>query len=598
MRVVIYIMAAWLGCCAAFAQTKNVRSGELWAVWEEAERKLEAGKFDDAIILYRAYGNNFSSRLKQVQALKTLYNQGQALQKAGKYYEAVNTYKKHRTYEGIGSLAAFENRIEECLSRMENTNPARVKTPDRRILAAEFSYKGLKKLRELDTLGASNDYNQAKKYGGDFSATLKEQYEEGLQITRALGDWGWRYRKLKSATATAEAEKEALESYRNIKGVPVLTSVETRVREITAQIEGKNSMLSYARYCDTDLLLNYVNQNQARLNYSESLISTLNQYKSIQNKVATLRGNIDNSGTVGSAYFSLDSMVRSVRELPVDVKAGLLNCIKAEKTQTFTDYAGQARRAGNLTSARKFEDIANDRENSRNAVYTRDTAPGTAASQQKKPASEAPRTASAEPSPKPLRMFKAALTAGIGSNRPIYRLNNQRQKMSYGLVAQAGGEFAFIDHKNPIDLILSAEYLNTYYYTLNESGRATESFKFGGAGIALTIKIHPTNTNPNKLRPYFKVGREAIIPLTYQYENFSLPFQVNSRNQIRNVVSSIHGGPGVEIQKPHFGFFAELIFNYGIGGMYDNGSTTLGGVNRKVDANFMRGGLKVGVRFW
>ena len=55
MRIIITLIL--LSCTISFAQLPGKRSGELWAVWEEAGKKLEAGQFDQAITLYRAYLN-------------------------------------------------------------------------------------------------------------------------------------------------------------------------------------------------------------------------------------------------------------------------------------------------------------------------------------------------------------------------------------------------------------------------------------------------------------------------------------------------------------------------------------------------------------
>lgn len=189
MRIIIGLICAAIWCNTSLAQLPDKKSSELWAVWEEAGKKLEAGQFDNAITLYRAYQPNFNFRLKQAQALKKLYSEGQKLQKSGNYAEAINIYKKHRSLDGVGSLTVFDLRIEECITRMAGGNASRAKETDRRILAAELAYLGQKKLRELDTLGAQKDYAQAKKYAADFPGPLKEQYEEGLQITKELREW-------------------------------------------------------------------------------------------------------------------------------------------------------------------------------------------------------------------------------------------------------------------------------------------------------------------------------------------------------------------------------------------------------------------------
>ena len=102
----------------------------------------------------------------------------------------------------------FDLRIEECIVQMSAGNGARTREIDRRILAAELAYKGQKKLRELDTLGAQKDYLLAKKYAANFSGPLKEQYEEGLQITKELRGWGKVYEQSKRRPLQPEQEEQ------------------------------------------------------------------------------------------------------------------------------------------------------------------------------------------------------------------------------------------------------------------------------------------------------------------------------------------------------------------------------------------------------
>lgn len=671
---------------ASMAQIPVNKSGELWAVWEEAEKKLENGQFDDAIILYRAYERNFAFRLKQALELKQLYTQGQKLQKAGRYSEAINTYKEHRNLQGIGSLTVFDQQIEECIRQMESPKSPRIKDTEKRVISSVFAYNGQKKLRELDTLGAEKDYNLAKSYGSSFTGNLKEQYEEGLKITEELREWGRQYKRSKTRQLSLAQERNILESYRKIKGVPVLSSVEIKIREIAAEIEGKNSLLSFAQNCETDLLLNYINQNKSRLAFSESLVSTLNQYKSIQNKISILKSNMENAKTVNSAFFSVDSMARSVKELPDDVKKSLELCIKNEKTKTFEAYANQARKAGDLNAEKEFEAIARGTESNTSSacVLTEDFSnsvlsileklktcqPGEArriwdritrqladceykaeilkpyeglvnsiskmesseqtfkgyqtdaqrffqsekyeeakAKYQQMAALEVcdqnernqvVKKALREIRSRQLRSFyRFGITGSIGTNKPSYSVADQKQKMNYGLVTSGGIDFSFIDHHNPIDIVAGLEYINTYYFMLNKGSLATDDYKISGINVSLNFKIHPSNTNPNKIRPYFKIGRDGIIPLSYQYENYASRIKINDKQQLRNVISSIQGAVGLEKQKKHFGYFVEAGVNYGINGIYDKSVLSLTGTGSdQVSANFRRYLIKVGLRFW
>jgi hypothetical protein len=685
MRIIIGLICAAIWSNTCIAQLPDKKSGELWAVWEEAGKKLEAGRFDEAITLYRAYQPNFNFRLKQAQALKRLYSEGQKLQRAGDYAEAVNIYKKHRSLDGVGSLTVFDLRIEECIKQMAGGSASRAREPDRRILAAELAYQGQKKLRELDTLGAQKDYAQAKKYAADFPGPLKEQYEEGLQITKELREWGKLYLQSKRGRLRPEQEKQLLENYRKIKGVPVIDFVEVKVRQVTAEIEGKNSLISYANNCETDLLLNYINQNKSQLSFSEPLIATLNQYKSIQYKIGVLKSSNENSETVRSAYFSVDSMVRAVRQLPDDIRQSLLTCISRDRTKTFEGYADQARKSGNNSAARKFESIALGAGNNRGVggspcegidIFKS----GIISIEQKLKSCEIAEArkiwndislelTDCSQKPEILRLnqgvlnaiekmevgernfiaglaeakallderklddarvkyqqlskidacyaigkqqeikkgleeissrrikpiYRFGLTAGVAVNQPSYKIASQRMKMDYGPLASGGINFSFIDHHNPIDISAGVKYVYTSYRTINADDYADGGYRLGGVGLSLHIKIHPSNTNPDKIRPYFSVGREEIIPLMYEYENYSTQEVVQGRRKLKNLISSLQAGVGLEMQKKHFGFFVEASGSYGMGGLYSGRNLEPGAT--KIDGRFRRLGLDFGVRF-
>jgi hypothetical protein len=667
-------------------QLPDKKSGELWAVWEEAGKKLEAGQFDQAITLYRAYQPNFNFRLKQAQALKRLYVDGQKLQRAGSYAEAINIYKKHRSLDGIGSLTVFDMRIEECMKLMSGGTGSRAKETDRRILAAELAYQGQKKLRELDTLGAQKDYAQAKKYAADFPGPLKEQYEEGLQITKELREWGKLYEQSKRTRLRPEQEKQMLENYRKIKGVPVIDFVEVKVRQVTAEIEGRNSLISYASNCETDLLVNYISQNKSQLSFSDTLLKTLNQYKSIQHKIGVLKTSSENYETVRSAYFSVDSMVRAVRQLPADIRGSLLDCISRDRTKTFEGYADQARKSGNYSAARKFESIALGGGNNRGAggspcdgidnfrsgiisieqklkicqiaearkIWNDISMELTGCSQSSEILRLNQGTLNAiekmeigkrnfingmaeakalldegklddarvkyqrladvdacytidkkqeikkgleEVSSRRIKpIYRFGLTAGVAVNKPSYKIASQRMKMDFGPLASGGINFSFIDHHNPVDISAGVKYIYTSYRTINADDYADGGYRLGGVGLSLHIKIHPSNTNPAKIRPYFSVGREEIIPLMYEYENYSTQEIVRGRRKLKNLISSVQGGVGLEMQKKHFGVFVEASGSYGMGGLYSSRNLDPGAT--KIEGRFRRLGLDFGVRFY
>lgn len=476
-----------------------------------------------------------------------------------------------------------------------------------------------------------------------------------------------------------------LENYRKIKGVPVIDFVEVKVRQVTAEIEGRNSLISYANNCETDLLLNYISENKSQLSFSETLLKTLNQYKSIQFKIGVLKSSNENSETVRSAYFSVDSMVRAVKQLPDDIRQSLLGCISRDRAKTFEGYADQARKSGNNSAARKFESIALGAGNNRgvggspcagidifksgiisieqklkacaiaearkiwndisleltdcsqkseilrlnqgvlNAIekmevgernFINDLAEAkglldegklddarvkyqqlskidacyaTDKQQEIKKGLEEVNSRRVKP------IYRFGLTAGVATNKPSYKIASQRQKMDYGPLASGGINFSFIDHHNPIDVSAGVKYIYTSYRTVNEDDYADGGYRLGGVGVSLNIKIHPSNTNPNKIRPYFSIGREEIIPLMYEYENYSTQEVIQGRRKLKNLISSVQGGVGLEMQKKHFGFFVEASGSYGMGGMYSSRDLEPGA--KKIDGRFRRLGLDFGVRF-
>jgi len=46
------------------------------------------------------------------------------------------------------------------------------------------------------------------------------------------------------------------------------------------------------------------------------------------------------------------------------------------------------------------------------------------------------------------------------------------------------------------------------------------------------MKLHKKNTDPNRWRPYVKLGVEAMVPLSYRYEHYSSGKVIDDREQL------------------------------------------------------------------
>jgi len=677
MKKIYFVITLLLIHQNSFAQ-RNLGNDE-WNEWEQASKRLEAGDFDAALRIYSLHDEpNFKNRLKQTQQLKQLYSEGVKLQKNGRFAEAITLLKKHRSMPGIGSLNVFEYRIDECVKQVELSKGRNSSDLEKRIIANELAYRGQKMLRIVDTIAAFRDFTMAKQLGGNLP-----QYEEGLRVTKELRTWGKSYNESKVKALSLEDEKDLLESYRKIKAVPVLTSIEIKIKSIVAKLDGKNTLLYFAQNCEADLLFSYLNENKSKLSFSETSMSTLRQYKSMLGKVDSLRADYNNAMTVRSAFFSMQKMVGSLNELPDDVVNSLKNCIQNEKLKTFGVFAEQALKSGNVKSAEKFNNFAREikevsvtpdcidlnvlqndvkqieqnllecNEVEANKIWERLNSKfahcpekstllnryeyiflrlNNLSANRRRFATlklEAQRFLIAKnfkgAKEKFLAMgnlqmcdtaqqrrevreglakikdtnIKPFLTlefvGGVGVNKPEYKTANAVNKMSYGAWTSGGIQLSLVDHVNPIDFVGGLEYINTNYYSLDESNRAIEKFKITGLSGSLSMKFHKAKTTPNKLRVYLKIGAEGVIPMSYKYDNFYSSTAIKDRSQLKKIIPSVQGGIGLEKQTLRYGYFIEGSANYGLNGMYNinsqNSSTIL---NSKVDAKFRRATLKIG----
>ena len=191
-------------------------------------------------------------------------------------------------------------------------------------------------------------------------------------------------------------------------------------------------------------------------------------------------------------------------------------------------------------------------------------------------------------------MYKFGLTAGAAVNKPLFNIGSVYR----GSTTVRRYHLESISHVSTIKIrSMFRREQNRFikFPSLNGDDHPDGIYRLGGIAFSLQIKIHPSNTNPNKIRPYFFVGREEIIPMLYEYEDYATLKTVQERGKLQNLISAFQGGAGIEMQKKHFGFFVEASGSYGMGGMYSN--RALGPGEKRIDARFRRVGLDFGVRF-
>jgi hypothetical protein len=196
--------------------------------------------------------------------------------------------------------------------------------------------------------------------------------------------------------------------------------------------------------------------------------------------------------------------------------------------------------------------------------------------------------------------WRPELTGSYSSAIPKYIVAGVERRMENGYMATAGAQISFIDHKNPVDFSIGLEYFNTQYSSIGSRGSVLENYSLRGASGNISIKLHQANTNPNKIRPYIKIGTEIIIPLLYEYESFAVFSKVSGTDQLQKTVLSGVGGIGLEIQKEHFSAFIEGFGSYAMANSIYNSSLAhiITAQNQKVEARITRVGVRVGFRLW
>lgn len=192
-------------------------------------------------------------------------------------------------------------------------------------------------------------------------------------------------------------------------------------------------------------------------------------------------------------------------------------------------------------------------------------------------------------------------TGRVAANNPLYFDDGLLKETSYGYFVSTGLQLSFLSYLSPLDVVIGAEYFRTRYSAIGTKqgqSRSAGDFELEGANMSLALKLHKTNTDPNRLRPYLKGGIEVLLPFGYSLTNHEVYKATNDRRFLKKQSLGALGGIGVELEKKKFGFFVEAVFGYNFSGIYNANYATSSGSRGKTEANFRTAGLRAGIRFW
>ena len=192
-------------------------------------------------------------------------------------------------------------------------------------------------------------------------------------------------------------------------------------------------------------------------------------------------------------------------------------------------------------------------------------------------------------------------TGRMALNNPRYFDDGLLKETNYGYFVSTGLQLSFLSYLNPLDVVIGAEYFRTKYSALGTTqghSRSAGDFEVEGADVSVALKLHKTNTDPNRLRPYLKGGIELLLPFGYAMRNHPQYEATNDRRFLKKQSLGATGGIGVELERKKFGFFVEAVFGYNFSGIYNSNYVTSSGSRGKTEANFRTAGLRAGIRLW
>ncbi len=303
----------------------------LYDIWITADQYVDAGKFDEAIKLYEAAPQvpQFARQLKITERIRTVFQAGERLYRAGKYAEALEAFSRYRDIASDLHNGLLDERIQACLQQLDKVVVKKLAVSTRVVAGFEYAYKGDKKIMELDTLAALSHYTKARQLGAGLNPTLREQYLEGLQSVKALRSWGDEYRRT-VATQDKVRMLEVLRRYRSASKY-IIRSLEY---EIKSNEEGETPLLGtptagapaerlkhYALDCRIDDLAFFVKSNARFISQATKLTQALTDYLSIEQDIAKLGKDANNRYFLESAYQNLIAKARQVPDVGEVIQA-------------------------------------------------------------------------------------------------------------------------------------------------------------------------------------------------------------------------------------------------------------------------------------
>ncbi|NBB19320.1 hypothetical protein GVN20_08150 [Runella sp. CRIBMP] len=198
--------------------------------------------------------------------------------------------------------------------------------------------------------------------------------------------------------------------------------------------------------------------------------------------------------------------------------------------------------------------------------------------------------------------FRPEVIGAYSLIKPNYRVGNKTQEMSIWHLISGGLQLSLISHSSPVDFSVGAEYFETQFQslgTIKETKYVLEDFALKGVNGFATMKLHKAITDPNRWRPYVKLGIEGMIPLSYRYVHYTSGKIIDDKEQLNAQSFSGIGGIGIELQRKRFGCFLELFGSYNFTGIYNaNATNPSATLNSSISANIHRAGVRLGVRVW
>ncbi|CAG5072936.1 hypothetical protein DYBT9623_04472 [Dyadobacter sp. CECT 9623] len=321
-----------------------------WAEWEQTAKHLDEGDFNSAMAICKLHPRNrgFAERLKQIQDLKQLNSEGEQQQKAGRYFEAIATYKKHRTSSGVGSLTYFEKKIDQCVAKVAMSNLSRLKILQRQVFASELAVRALRELEDQNASSALKDFTQAQIVIGKTQGNLKILIDRGVTASKAFMIWDKKYQIAKNNNVSLEGEQDLLVELGYIPLVKI-PSLNRRLATVIEEIAGKNSIEEALSSCELDRLIETLSASSEIV--SSQILDRRNVFKSTYSKLQVLNGDRKHDSTITSGYRSLYVLMAA---FPKEIQLGLKRCLDDGRIAALKAFLAQAIAEGDTRAATSY----------------------------------------------------------------------------------------------------------------------------------------------------------------------------------------------------------------------------------------------------